>query len=164
MKKYVGLAALLAAAPLYAADLVNHADNRPASLDTGAQKRVQVVNVWATWCVPCRREMPALSQWYTAEKRQRRGVRVDMAGVALDKPADVSRFLQSVPVRYPILRYTGNDSTAWMNGLGNPTGALPFTVIRAPACGNYRKTLLGEVSPQQLTQAVAEAAAKCRAG
>ena len=58
LKKYVGLAALLAAAPLYAADLVNHADNRPASLDTGAQKRVQVVNVWATWCVPCRREMP----------------------------------------------------------------------------------------------------------
>ena len=164
LKKYVGLAALLAAAPLYAADLVNHADNRPASLDTGAQKRVQVVNVWATWCVPCRREMPALSQWYAAEKRQRRGVRVDMAGVALDKPADVSRFLQSVPVRYPILRYTGNDSTAWMHSLGNQTGALPFTVIRAPACGNYRKTLLGEVSPQQLTQAVAEASAKCRAG
>ena len=108
--------------------------------------------------------MPALSQWYAAEKRQRRGVRVDMAGVALDKPADVSRFLQSVPVRYPILRYTGNDSTAWMRGLGNPTGALPFTVIRAPACGNYRKTLLGEVSPQQLTQAVEAAAAQCRAG
>ena len=69
-----------------------------------------------------------------------------------------------MPVRYPILRYTGNDSTAWMHGLGNPTGALPFTVIRAPACGNYRKALLGEVSPQQLTQAVEAAAAQCRAG
>lgn len=164
MKKFVGLAALLLAAPLYAADLVNHADNRPASLDAGGQKRIQVVNVWATWCAPCRREMPALSQWYAAEQNRRRGVRVDMAGVALDQPANVSRFLQSVRVRYPVWRYTGADSTAWMRTLGNPTGALPFTVIRAPGCGNYRKTLLGEISPQQLTQAVEAAAAQCRTG
>ncbi len=107
--------------------------------------------------------MPALSQWYAAEQGRRRGVRVEMAGVALDKPAEVSRFLQGTPVRYPVWRYTGADSTAWMRGLGNPTGALPFTVVRAPNCGNFRKTLLGEVSPQQLTQAVEAAAAQCKA-
>lgn len=164
MKKYVGLTAVLLAglaAPIHAAELVNHADSRPVSLDAGAQNRIQVVNVWATWCVPCRREMPVLSQWYGAEKNRRRGIRVEMVGVALDKPTDVNRFLQSVPVRYPIWRHTGADSIAWMRGLGNQTGALPFTVIRAPQCG-YRQTLLGEISAQQLSRAVDTAAARCR--
>lgn len=149
-------ACLAAACAVQAADLVEHAGNRAVSLDGGG-KRIQVVNVWATWCVPCRKEMPLLSGWYGRQPP----ARVQMVGVALDNAANVSRFLRNTPVRYPIWRYTGGDSTAWMKQLGNPVGALPFTLVRVPGC-RHQKTLLGEVDEAKLTQAVNEVAARCR--
>lgn len=149
-----GLAAVCAA---QAADLVAHPGNRAVSLEEVATRRIQVVNVWATWCVPCRKEMPLLSRWYVRQPR----ARVQMVGVALDNAANVSRFLADTPVRYPVWRYTGGDSTAWMRQLGNPVGALPFTLVRLPGC-HYQKPLLGEVDEAKLTQAVNEVAARCR--
>ncbi|EGY51894.1 AhpC/TSA family antioxidant [Neisseria shayeganii 871] len=147
---------LAAAAAAQGADLVEHRSNRSVSLDGGG-KRIQVVNVWATWCVPCRKEMPLLSRWYGRQQP----ARVQMVGVALDNAANVSRFLQSTPVRYPIWRYTGGDSTAWMKQLGNPVGALPFTLVRVQGC-RHQQPLLGEVDEAKLTQAVNEVAARCR--
>lgn len=156
IKQAVLAACLAAACAVHAADLVEHPGNRAVSL-AGSGRQIQVVNVWATWCVPCRKEMPLLSRWYARQQP----ARVQMVGVALDNAANVSRFLGSTPVRYPIWRYTGGDGTAWMKQLGNPVGALPFTLVRVAGC-RHQKPLLGEVDEAKLTQAVNEVAARCR--
>jgi hypothetical protein len=102
--------------------------------------------------------MPEMSAWY---QKQKKGS-VDMVGIALDSSENIGRFLKTTPVRYPIWRYSGNDSRAWMKSFGNSIGGLPFTVVEAPKCG-YRQTLLGEVTAKKLDAALAAARAKCAA-
>jgi cytochrome c biogenesis protein CcmG, thiol:disulfide interchange protein DsbE len=64
---------------------------------------VVLLNVWATWCIPCRKEIPelqALHQQYSAQ-----GLRV--LGVSVDQPgadADVADFAKAFGMTYPILR------------------------------------------------------------
>lgn len=141
-----------------AAELETWPQNRPAVL--GDVDGVQVVNVWATWCAPCRREMPLLSRWAEAQRQSRQRPPVTVVGVALDQNANIAAFVRQTPVRYPIWRYSGRDSRAWMQRLGNPVGALPFTLIRAPRCG-FQTTLLGEVDAAKLDAAVAQARRQC---
>ncbi len=71
-----------------------------------AQSPVRIVNLWATWCGPCRKEMPAMSKWYKAQKKGS----VDMVGIALDTSDNIGNFLKQTPVSYPIRRYTGANS------------------------------------------------------
>lgn len=115
-------AALLAAgAQAVAADLQDWQSNAPKNVNA-LKAPVRVVNLWATWCGPCRKEMPEMSAWY---QKQKKGS-VDMVGIALDSSENIGRFLKTTPVRYPIWRYSGNDSRAWMKSFGNSIGGLPF--------------------------------------
>ena len=149
-------AALLAAgAQTMAADLQDWQSNAPKNVNA-LKAPVRVVNLWATWCGPCRKEMPEMSAWY---QKQKKGS-VDMVGIALDSSENIGRFLKTTPVRYPIWRYSGNDSRARMKSFGNSIGGLPFTVVEAPKCG-YRQTLLGEVTAQKVDAALAAARAQC---
>jgi len=67
------------------------------------QGQVVLVNIWATWCVPCREEMPKLDRLY--RDRQQQGFIV--FGLS-DEDVDVQRkFLQHVPVTYPLLTLNG---------------------------------------------------------
>ena len=132
--------------------------NRPQTL-TNQRQEITVVNVWATWCAPCRQEMPALSRWYRQQQKQRQAWPVRMVGVALDQPGNIGRFLKQTPVSYPIWRFEG-DSVAWMNSLGNPVGGLPFTVVLAERCG-FRQPLLGVVDQPKLDAAVRSARQQC---
>ena len=142
-----------------AAELQSWPQNKPVSLTPGGHD-IQVVNVWATWCAPCRKEMPLLSRWYVKQQQSRAKPKVSMMGVALDSEANIARFVQQTPVRYPLWRYSGTDSTAWMKTLGNSVGALPFTLVRAPQCG-FQAALLGEVDEAKLDKAVAQARQQC---
>jgi len=86
--------------------------------------QVIMVNFWATWCPPCRREMPAFVRLY--EDYRDKGFVV--IGIAIDDPQSVRDFVDPMDINYPILlgEKTGIDITT---AYGNRLGALPFTVI-----------------------------------
>lgn len=113
---------------------------------------VRIINLWAAWCAPCRKEMPEMSAWYAKQKKGS----VDMVGIALDSTENIGRFLKQTPVSYPVWRYAGNDSRTFMKGLGNTVGGLPFTVVEAPKCG-HKQALLGEITAKKLDEALAKA-------
>lgn len=154
----LGMALGMNAAGAAELELQSWPQAKPASLAPAAT--IQVVNVWATWCVPCRKEMPLLSRWYTQQLRQDKKA-LEVVGVAMDSDANLRRFTQQVKVAYPLLRYTGTDSRRWMQGLGNVVGGLPFTLVRAPQC-DFSQTILGAVNETKLNLAVSAARQQCR--
>lgn len=83
---------------------------RPASYpyDTAT---VTLVNFWATWCEPCRREMPVLQE--LADRRAADGLRV--VGVLFDEvgPVEALEFVEALAIKYPLLRGTLEFDRAW---------------------------------------------------
>jgi peroxiredoxin len=65
--------------------------------------QVVLVNIWATWCAPCRAEMPHLDQLY----RERKDKGFVVFGLSDEEPALQRRFIQQVPVSYPLLTQSG---------------------------------------------------------
>ena len=86
--------------------------------------QVLVLNFWASWCAPCREEMPD----FAALRMQYRPKGVEFVGIAIDNSASVAQFLQRQPVNYPILIGEG-AAHSLARQLGNPSGALPFTIV-----------------------------------
>lgn len=88
------------------------------------QGKVLVLNFWATWCEPCREEIPAFVR--LQEKFGANGVQ--FIGLALDERDKADAFSQQFKVNYPILI---GDETATEFGrrLGNSSGGVPFTVV-----------------------------------
>ena len=88
------------APPAYAAPMLAQQDSvRLADL----KGSVVLLNVWATWCIPCRKEIPelqALHQQYSARGLKVIGVSVDEAGA----DADVAEFAKNFGMTYPIWR------------------------------------------------------------
>lgn len=146
----------LAVLPLQAAELVDWRSGQAQDVAKMAAP-IRVVNLWATWCVPCRKEMPLLSAWAAKQPKNK----VGMVGIALDDTANIAAFLKTTPVRYPIWRYDGQDSRLFMKGMGNEVGGLPFTLVSAKGCG-FRQILTGEVTAKKLNDAVAQVETKCR--
>ena len=88
------------------------------------QGRSLVCNFWATWCAPCREEIPLLS--VAQEKYAPNGIQV--VGIAIDNAANVGEFAKSVKITYPVL-LAGPPAIDLMRRLGNASGGLPFTVL-----------------------------------
>lgn len=88
----------------------------------GLKGKVVVVNFWATWCGPCRAEMPGFLQAY--DKLKQKGL--EIVGIALDEGGwdDVSPFVKKMNVKYPIV--LGNTSVT--NAYGG-IDAIPSTFI-----------------------------------
>lgn len=102
-----------------------------ASLDGGMAAvpddyagRPVLVNLWASWCGPCVREMPELERF--ARSQGPGGTWV--VGIALDEAAAVEAFLRRVPVSYPVLLDAPGPADAGVR-LGNPRGVLPYSVL-----------------------------------
>ena len=74
-----------------------------------------LVNFWATWCVPCKREMPALQG--LSQQHRRRGLTV--IGILLEHPdlGEVERFVSDLGIRYTILLGDVETMQAW-GGIG----------------------------------------------
>jgi thiol-disulfide isomerase/thioredoxin len=77
-------------------------DGKPQRL-VDHKGQVVVVNIWATWCGPCRAEMPKLDRLYEQYKDQ--GLMV--FGISNEEADLQRRFLQAVPVTYPLLTLSG---------------------------------------------------------
>ena len=86
--------------------------------------QIVVLNFWASWCAPCREEIPD----FVALRTQYRPKGVEFVGIAIDNQANVAQFLQHLPVDYPILIGEGGASSLTRQ-LGNPSGALPYTIV-----------------------------------
>jgi thiol-disulfide isomerase/thioredoxin len=86
--------------------------------------KVLVVNFWASWCAPCREEMPE----FIRLQKEFGGRGLQFIGIAIDESEAVQDFLREFPVNYPIL--LGDEETiAWGGRLGNHAGVLPFSAV-----------------------------------
>ena len=99
--------------------------------------RPLLVNVWASWCAPCIREMPELDRY--ARSQGEDGVQV--LGLALDDPQEVRAFLQRVGVEYPQAVDNPGPRDAGVH-LGNPRGVLPYSIL-VDAQGRLLKQKIG---------------------
>jgi thiol-disulfide isomerase/thioredoxin len=106
--------------------------------------KVIVVNFWATWCEPCRDEMPrfvALQDEYGDKGLQ-------FVGIAVDQVDKVRQFSSDIKLNYPAL-IGGYGAIELSRSLGNTVGALPFTVVLSRS-GEVVHTQLGPVKDPQL--------------
>ncbi len=101
-----------------------------------------IVNFWATWCEPCRREMPLLQQLL----QQYRGQGLQVLGVAVDSRAAVEQYLRTRPVDYPVLAGE-TEATDAMDQFG-AVPALPFSIF-ADAQGHIVVVKLGELHREE---------------
>jgi len=85
---------------------------------------VTVTNFWATWCEPCREEIPL----FIAARAQYREEGVEVVGIGIDQVDKIRDYAAKHGVTYPVLV---GDMRALdvMRELGNQSGALPYTVI-----------------------------------
>ena len=85
--------------------------------------KILIVNFWATWCPPCRKEIPDFVQ--LQEKYGAAGVQ--FVGVAVDQPEAIRDFIKTQPFNYPIL--VGDEEGSISKQFGNNIGALPYTAV-----------------------------------
>jgi thiol-disulfide isomerase/thioredoxin len=88
------------------------------------QGKIILINFWATWCSPCRKEIPELSRI----QKEMGNNNLQIIGIAIDDADAVRDFMKHVEVNYPVL--TGDEHTPeWAEQLGNKLAALPFSVV-----------------------------------
>jgi len=118
------------------------------TFDLSAERgKVVIVNFWATWCAPCREEMPALNAFY----RRYHAQGLVMIGISADRPHDrsgVAKTAQSLGYPVAMMR------DASTNGFGSPT-TLPTTFI-VDRSGTLRARLTPDKS--KITDATLSAA------
>jgi peroxiredoxin len=98
-----------------------------------------LINFWATWCVPCRHEMPMLMDL----QAEYGSAGLQVVGIALDDVQSVRNFIQEYGISYPILVGEA-DVMATSNAYGNVTGVLPYSVL-VDSDGVIRWQYVGEI-------------------
>ena len=144
------LVAVAVAAPAHAVTPVQPTlkvttlDGQPFDLEAQRGRWV-IVNFWATWCVPCIKEMPDISRFVTSHKNV---AAIGLAYEDSDK-ADIEAFLVKHPVSYPIAQVTMDNPP---KDFESPRG-LPTTYLIDPD-GKVARRCVGPVTEQSLGAAI----------
>jgi thiol-disulfide isomerase/thioredoxin len=126
-------------------------DGRSLSL-ADLRGQVVLVNVWATWCAPCRVEMPLLEQTW----QRHRAAGLVLLGASVDRgdPADVRAFLAERGISYPVA-IVGADVIQALGGVvGYPTSVL------IGRDGRVQHRVMGPIGPVTLEPAIRRALAE----
>jgi thiol-disulfide isomerase/thioredoxin len=106
--------------------------------------KVLVVNFWATWCAPCREEIPAFIQF----QERYRASGVQFVGVAIDQKERVAPYARDMGINYPLL-VGGLETMEFARQLGNRHSVLPFTLVIDRA-GKVNTAQVGILRPEKL--------------
>lgn len=115
----------------------------PVTLERWRGKTL-LVNFWATWCTPCREEMPLFNA--TQERYAPNGIQ--FVGIAIDSAESVQAFAAKLGIDYPLL-ISNAAGLELARGLGNRVGGLPYTVV-IDADGRLTHAHLGQVREADL--------------
>lgn len=99
----------------------------------------KLINFWATWCAPCRREIPLLKE----TQARYTDLNLQVIGIAVDFAEDVAAYAEHAEFNYPIL-VGQEDAMAVAETSGVEFIGLPFTMVVA-ASGELIKTHVGEI-------------------
>ncbi len=129
--------------------LLEQLDGLPLRL-SDLQGRPVLVNFWATWCSPCRKEMPLLIKAY--EENQAQGLVV--VGVNLQEGDElVQGFVDEFGIEFPIVMdRTGQVAETWR--VGGPLGGLPASYF-IDRQGVIREVFFGQMSEDDLNERLA---------
>lgn len=110
--------------------------------------KVLVVNFWATWCAPCREEMPDFVR--AQDEYGAKGLQI--VGIAVDNADKVQQFAKEIGLNYPAL-IGGYGAMDLSRDLGNSLVALPFTLV-LDRQGKVAYTHLGQVKPDKFRDVI----------
>ena len=108
----------------------------------------RILNFWATWCAPCRREIPLLKDFQAQNGES--GYQV--LGIAFDYPEQVARYAEEAQFNYPIL-VGQQDAMAVAESSGIEFIGMPFTMFVARD-GEYVGAYIGELHQSHLDDVV----------
>jgi len=112
------------------------------------KNKLLIINFWATWCAPCREEIPELNEFYKNKD-------INLIAIAIDEITDVIKFQDEIPIQYPSFIADELEGVTLAKKLGNERGVLPFTVIIQPN-GLVKKSFYGKVDISDLNQALSD--------
>jgi thiol-disulfide isomerase/thioredoxin len=108
-----------------------------------------IINFWATWCAPCREEIPLLH-----DLRQRyHGQRLEVVGIALDFHSAVQQYLEKTPIDYPVL--IGEEGGFTATQQFGVQAVLPFSVF-ADSRGRILAVKVGQLHREEADFILAE--------
>jgi thiol-disulfide isomerase/thioredoxin len=108
--------------------------------------KVVLLNFWATWCAPCRAEMPDLVKWQREYKS--RGLQVIGITYPPEELAEVREFIKSIGVNYPVA--LGEEQTKALFDKGE---TLPVSVV-IDKKGMVRDIIQGIIFPEEFERKV----------